>query len=154
MTLAWSGARRSLIIQPRQRRRLRPSKQISPRHSSWNSAKTVYRLRRVSPIALPPDEGLLSEPKAGTQPRRREPLFMPHCGPPSPAPRSIELVESGPSHLLWFVQLMTLSDIGAATHKRGDHHLGCGDHSRPPSEPFSTVLLKRMSAAVAMASLI
>ena len=42
----------------------------------------------------------------------------------------------------------------AATHKRGDHHLRCGVHSRPPSEPFSIVLLKRMSAAVAMASFI
>ena len=42
----------------------------------------------------------------------------------------------------------------AATHKRGDHHLRCGDHSRPPSEPFSIVLLKRTSAAAAMASFI
>lgn len=42
----------------------------------------------------------------------------------------------------------------AATYKRGDHHLGCDGHSRPPSEPFSIVLLKRMSAAVAMASFI
>jgi hypothetical protein len=35
------------------------------------------RNRRVSPIAAPPDDGLLSGPKAGTQPRRREPLFVP-----------------------------------------------------------------------------
>jgi hypothetical protein len=32
-------------------------------------------------------------------------LFLPHSGPPSPAPGSTELVESGPSHLLCFVQL-------------------------------------------------
>jgi hypothetical protein len=36
-------------------------------------------LRRVSPIAAPPGDGFLSEPKAGTQPRRREPLFVPLC---------------------------------------------------------------------------
>src|SRR5215470_17533600 len=33
------------------------------------------RLRRIFPIAARPGNGLLSEPKAVTQPRRREPLF-------------------------------------------------------------------------------
>ena len=39
-----------------------------------------YR-HRVSPIASGRGDGLLSEPIAGTQPCRREPLFMPHTGP-------------------------------------------------------------------------
>jgi hypothetical protein len=37
-------------------------------------------------------------------------------------------------------------------HKRSDDYLRCGIHSLPPSDPFSIVLLKRTSAAVAMAS--
>src|SRR5215813_13226773 len=46
------------------------------------SLATDYRgsglvLRRISPIGARPDDGLLSEPTAGTQPWRREPLFMP-----------------------------------------------------------------------------
>jgi|SRR5215472_2612718 len=39
------------------------------------------RNRRVSRIAAPSGDGLLSEPKAGTQPRRQEPLLMPLSGP-------------------------------------------------------------------------
>jgi len=33
---------------------------------------------RVSPVGVRPGEGLLTEPTAATQPRRRQPLFMPH----------------------------------------------------------------------------
>jgi len=65
------------------------------------------RLRRVSPVAPLPREGPLPEPKAGAQPWPREGVLMPHSGPPPPAPRSIELVQSRPSHSLRFVQLMT-----------------------------------------------
>jgi len=36
----------------------------------------------------------------------------------------------------------------------GGDEVQCKCHSRPPSEPFSIVLLKRTSAAVAMASFI
>src|ERR1700720_253837 len=36
------------------------------------------RYRRISPVSAHSGEGLLSEPTAGTQPCRREPLFMPH----------------------------------------------------------------------------
>jgi hypothetical protein len=36
-----------------------------------------------------------------------QPSFTPHSGPPSTALRSIELMESGPSHLRRFVQLLT-----------------------------------------------
>ena len=43
---------------------------------------------------------------------------------------------------------------GLSIGGQGDHHLRCGDHSVPPSEPFNIVLLKRTSAAVAMASFI
>jgi hypothetical protein len=35
------------------------------------------RNRRVSPVAPNPGEGLLTEPTAGTQPERRELVFMP-----------------------------------------------------------------------------
>ena len=35
------------------------------------------RLRRISPVAAHSGDRLLSEPTAGTQPCRREPLFMP-----------------------------------------------------------------------------
>src|ERR1700732_577934 len=37
------------------------------------------RSRRISPVAAHSGDRLLSEPTAGTQPCRREPLFMPHC---------------------------------------------------------------------------
>jgi hypothetical protein len=37
------------------------------------------KVRRVSPVMAHSGVRLLSEPKAGTQPCRREPLFMPHC---------------------------------------------------------------------------
>src|SRR5262249_61656964 len=39
-----------------------------------------FVLRRVSPVAVRPGEGLLSEPTAGAQSRRRELVFMPHTG--------------------------------------------------------------------------
>src|SRR5438105_6009513 len=34
----------------------------------------------ISPVAADSGDRLLSEPTAGIQPCRREPLFMPHCG--------------------------------------------------------------------------
>src|SRR6516162_1198206 len=37
----------------------------------------MVRYRRISPIAAPSGDGLLSEPKAFTHPRQREPLFVP-----------------------------------------------------------------------------
>ena len=37
----------------------------------------IGRLRRVSPVAVPPGEGLLTERTAGVQPVRRERVFMP-----------------------------------------------------------------------------
>ena len=43
--------------------------------------------RRISPVAAHSGDCLLSEPTAGTQPCRREPLFMPHCGRPLAAKR-------------------------------------------------------------------
>src|SRR6516164_8526529 len=45
---------------------------------------TNGRLRRVSPVAQRPREGLLTEPTAGAQPRGRELGFMLVCdlGPP------------------------------------------------------------------------
>jgi hypothetical protein len=44
------------------------------------------RYRRVSPVMAHSVDRLLSEPTAGTQPCRREPLFIPHfCGWPWPA---------------------------------------------------------------------
>jgi hypothetical protein len=39
------------------------------------------RNQRISPIAAHSGDRLLSEPTAGTQPCRREPLFMPLSGP-------------------------------------------------------------------------
>ena len=53
----------------------------SPFHRSGGAAGRV-RLRRVSPVAAPSSDRLLSEPRAGTQHLRQEPLFMPlsgHC---------------------------------------------------------------------------
>jgi hypothetical protein len=38
------------------------------------------RLRRISPIAVRPGEGLLSDHIAGAQPWRRELVFFPHLG--------------------------------------------------------------------------
>jgi hypothetical protein len=38
------------------------------------------RFRRISPVAAHSGDRLLSEPTAGTQPCRREPLFMPLSG--------------------------------------------------------------------------
>src|SRR6516165_1898243 len=70
---------------------------------------------------------------------------MPHSGPPSPAPRSIELAESGRSHLLRFVQLMTLivallRDFAAVPQMtsvaiglwQGRNHHNFNEHSRSP----------------------
>jgi hypothetical protein len=42
------------------------------------------RYRRISPVAAHSGDRLLSEPTAGTQPWRREPLFMSHSGHSSP----------------------------------------------------------------------
>jgi len=39
------------------------------------------RNRRISPIAVRPGEGLLSDHIAGAQPWRRELVFLPHSGP-------------------------------------------------------------------------
>ena len=44
---------------------------------------TNGRLRRISLVAGRPGEGPLTEPIAATQPRRQEPLFMPHSRDPS-----------------------------------------------------------------------
>ena len=41
---------------------------------------STVRLRRISPIAVRPGEGLLSDHIAGAQPWRRELVFLPHCG--------------------------------------------------------------------------
>ena len=38
------------------------------------------RNRRLSPIPVRPDEGPLTEPRAGVQPTRRELVLMPHTG--------------------------------------------------------------------------
>jgi hypothetical protein len=40
--------------------------------------------RRISLVAGRPGEGPLTEPIAATQPRRQEPLFMPHSCPSRP----------------------------------------------------------------------
>ena len=50
---------------------------IKPPSSGGEGGKVCNR--RVSPIAARSGERLLSEPTTGTQPCRREPLFMPHC---------------------------------------------------------------------------
>jgi hypothetical protein len=42
---------------------------------------TSVRNRRISLVAGRPGEGPLTEPIAAAQPRRQEPLFMPHYGP-------------------------------------------------------------------------
>jgi hypothetical protein len=42
------------------------------------------RSRRLSPPAVRPGEGRLSEPTAGAQPSRREPLFVPRSVPLTP----------------------------------------------------------------------
>ena len=41
------------------------------------------RCRPVSPVAVPPGEGLLTERTAGVQPVRRERVFMPQTGHPA-----------------------------------------------------------------------
>ena len=43
------------------------------------------RNRRIFLVAAHPGDRLLSEPTAGTQPCRREPLFMPHSRPSTAA---------------------------------------------------------------------
>jgi hypothetical protein len=43
------------------------------------SSELDGRNRRISPVAAHSGDRLLSEPTAGTQPCRREPLFMPRC---------------------------------------------------------------------------
>ena len=47
--------------------------------SGWLRRPRRVALRRVSPIAARSGERLLSEPRAGTQPCRREPPFMPEA---------------------------------------------------------------------------
>jgi hypothetical protein len=37
--------------------------------------------RRLSPVAVPPGEGRLTEQTAGVQPAQSEQVFMPHSGP-------------------------------------------------------------------------
>jgi hypothetical protein len=49
---------------------------------------------RVSLIPMCPGEGRLTELTTVVQPWQREPLFVPHTRPPSPAPRSSELVKA------------------------------------------------------------
>ena len=48
---------------------------VEPPSSGGEGGKVCNR--RVSPLAARSGERLLSEPTAGTRPRRREPLFMP-----------------------------------------------------------------------------
>src|SRR5690348_14180742 len=48
---------------------------VPPRAADWLEG----RFRRVSPVVAHSGDRLLSEPIAGTQPCRREPLFLPLC---------------------------------------------------------------------------
>ena len=51
------------------------------RYSFFRGASPSYDcFRRIPPVAAYSGDRLLSEPTAGTQPRRREPLFMPEHG--------------------------------------------------------------------------
>jgi hypothetical protein len=74
----------------------RPMSQLGrPRRFHRGPANARYR--RISPIGALSGNRLLSEPTAGTQPCRREPLFMPHSGR-SPAPQgSAQEGGNGPS---------------------------------------------------------
>ena len=57
--------------------RARPKMSIERLTSRFRSGTTNGRNRRVSPVAVRPGEGPLTEPTAGTQPCRWQPLFMP-----------------------------------------------------------------------------
>jgi len=52
----------------------------APTQTRAPSRASGFVLRRISPVGAHSGDRLLSEPMAGTQPCRREPLFMPHCG--------------------------------------------------------------------------
>ena len=57
----------------------RPMSQLG-RTYPFQGAGTKVWCRRASPVAANSGDRLLSKPKAGTQPWRREPRFMPHSG--------------------------------------------------------------------------
>jgi hypothetical protein len=65
----------------------RPMSQLG-RLRRFDSGPANGRNRRISPVAAHSGDRLLSEPTAGTQPCRREPLFMPQSRPPQSSLRS------------------------------------------------------------------
>ena len=51
---------------------------LEGRASRFHCCLANGRLRRVSPVAVHPDEGPLTERTAGVQPAQSERVFMPH----------------------------------------------------------------------------
>src|SRR6516225_821257 len=65
-------------MKTRAARRGRPSNGSSePPPRGRTVGRTTGRLRRISPVVTHSGDRLLSEQKAGTQPRRQEPLLVP-----------------------------------------------------------------------------
>jgi hypothetical protein len=64
------------------------------------------RFRRVSPVAARSGDRLLTDPTAGTQPWRREPLFMPLSRHSGLVGVRLNWLESGYSHQLIRFQLL------------------------------------------------
>jgi hypothetical protein len=51
------------------------------RPQGFDRGRAKVRNRRLSPVAVPPGEGRLTEQTAGVQPAQSEQVFMPHSGP-------------------------------------------------------------------------
>jgi hypothetical protein len=74
----------------------------------------MVRLRRISPVAEDSGDRPLSEPTAGTQPCRREPLFMPlfgHCLEPVAGLSGVESSRSFPRH--WLAEVRHFGSFAA-----------------------------------------
>src|SRR6516165_2978595 len=79
----WRRAKRSRITHAHR------NLQQSARRCLGRENLRIGGLRQVSSVAPNRGEGLLTERKAGAQPERREPLFMPHSCPCPQAGRSV-----------------------------------------------------------------
>jgi hypothetical protein len=51
------------------------------RPQGFDRGRAKVRNRRLSPVAVPPGEGRLTEQTAGVQPAQSEQVFMPHRRP-------------------------------------------------------------------------
>jgi len=116
------------------------------RTSTFRGEDRKVRNRRISPVAAHSGDRLLSEPTAGTQPCRREPLFMPLTGHPA---RRRGMPESG-GYLplgLWVstvpypIPERTFDDVSTSrSATAGTRQQRASRRPRLPNESFSDLL--------------